>query len=65
MENKPKFKPNPELRLMDQVRQVLRYHHHSYRNEGDPSSDGKSDIWGQSAPYGVLFYVSKGYPSRE
>ena len=23
MENKPKFKPNPELRLMDQVRQVL------------------------------------------
>jgi hypothetical protein len=30
MENKPKFKPNPELRLMDQVRQVLRYHHYSY-----------------------------------
>ena len=23
MENKPKFKPNPKLRLMDQVRQVL------------------------------------------
>ena len=33
MENKPKFKPNPELRLMDQVRQVLRYHHYSYRTE--------------------------------
>jgi integrase len=30
MENKPKFKPNPKLRLMDQVRQVLRYHHYSY-----------------------------------
>jgi hypothetical protein len=26
MEKKPKFKPNPELRLMNQVRQVLRYH---------------------------------------
>ena len=33
MENKPKFKPNPDLRLMDQVRQVLRYHHYSYRTE--------------------------------
>jgi len=33
MENKPKFKPNPKLRLMDQVRQVLRYHHYSYRTE--------------------------------
>ena len=33
MENKPKFKPDPNLRLMDQVRQVLRYHHYSYRTE--------------------------------
>jgi len=33
MENKTKFKPNPDLRLMDQVRQVLRYHHYSYRTE--------------------------------
>jgi len=33
MENKPKFKPNPKLKLMDQVRQVLRYHHDSYRTE--------------------------------
>ena len=33
MENKPKFKPNPDLRLIDQVRQVLRYHHYSYRTE--------------------------------
>ena len=33
MENKPKFKPNSDLRLMDQVRQMLRYHHYSYRTE--------------------------------
>jgi hypothetical protein len=33
MENKPKFKPNPKLKLMDQVRQVLRYHHYSFRTE--------------------------------
>ena len=26
MEKKSKFKPNPKLRLMNQVRQVLRYH---------------------------------------
>ena len=33
MENKPKFKPNLDLRFMDQVRQFLRYHHYSYRTE--------------------------------
>ncbi len=34
MENsKLKFHPNPELKLMDQVREVLRYHHYSYRTE--------------------------------
>lgn len=33
MENKQKFKPDPNLRLMDQVRQVLRYHHYAYRTE--------------------------------
>jgi len=35
MENKntPKFKPDPHLRLMDQMRQVLRYHHYAYRTE--------------------------------
>ncbi len=27
------FKPNPELKLMDQVREVLRYHHYAYRTE--------------------------------
>ena len=33
MENTPLFKPDPKLRLMDQVRRVLRYHHYSYRTE--------------------------------
>ncbi len=33
MESKPKFRPNPKLRLMDQVREVLRYHHYAYRTE--------------------------------
>ncbi len=33
MENKSKFRPDPDLKLMDQVRQVLRYHHYSYRTE--------------------------------
>ena len=31
--NKPKFHPNPRLSLMDQVREVLRYHHYAYRTE--------------------------------
>jgi len=33
MENKPLFKPNPKLELMDQVREVLRYYHYAYRTE--------------------------------
>lgn len=33
MENKEKFLPDPQLRLMDQVREVLRYHHYAYRTE--------------------------------
>jgi hypothetical protein len=33
MENSKKFRPDPGLRLMDQVRQVLRYHHYAYRTE--------------------------------
>ena len=27
---RPQFRPNPDLRLMDQVREVLRYHHYAY-----------------------------------
>lgn len=33
MENKPTFRPNPDLKLMDQVREVLRYYHYAYRTE--------------------------------
>ena len=33
MENPKRFRPDPELRLMDPVRQVLRYHHYAYRTE--------------------------------
>lgn len=33
MESNLKFKPDPDLKLMDQVRQVLRYHHYAYRTE--------------------------------
>ena len=28
-----KFKPDPNLKIMDQVRQVLRYHHYAYSTE--------------------------------
>ncbi|MDZ7580019.1 MAG: integron integrase [Deltaproteobacteria bacterium] len=31
--NKPIFKPDQKLKLMDQVRLVLRYHHYAYRTE--------------------------------
>jgi len=33
MENKKKFQPDPNLKLMDQVKQVMRYHHYAYRTE--------------------------------
>ena len=33
MERNKKFRPNPKLKLMDQVRQVMRYHHYAYRTE--------------------------------
>ncbi len=34
MENKRKFRPDPGKKfIMDQVRQVLWYHHYSYRTE--------------------------------
>lgn len=28
-----KFKPNPDAKLLDQVKEVLRYHHYAYRTE--------------------------------
>lgn len=33
MESKAKFKPNQDSRLMDQVREVLRYYHYAYKTE--------------------------------
>ncbi|MCP4670898.1 MAG: integron integrase [Desulfobacula sp.] len=33
MESQSKFQPNPKFKLMDQVREVLRYHHYAYRTE--------------------------------
>ena len=32
-QNKPKFRPNPKAKLMDQVREVLRFHHYAFRTE--------------------------------
>lgn len=33
MDNKPKFRHNPNLKLMNQVREVLRYYRLAYRTE--------------------------------
>lgn len=33
MDDKKKFKPNEDLKLMDQVREVLRYYHYAYSTE--------------------------------
>ena len=33
MENEPKFRPDPSLKLMEQVRRVLRYRHYAYSTE--------------------------------
>jgi len=33
MENKPVFHPDPDAKLMDQVREVLRYHHYTFKTE--------------------------------
>ena len=33
MDIKKKFKPDPDLKLMEQIQQVLRYHHYAYRTE--------------------------------
>ena len=31
MDDKRKFKPNANLKLMDQIREVLRYYHYAYQ----------------------------------
>lgn len=33
METGTKFTPDPDLKLMDQVRQVMRYHHYAFSTE--------------------------------
>ena len=33
MNVKQKFRPDQNLKLLDQIKQVLRYHHYSYRTE--------------------------------
>ena len=33
MESKPTFRPNPDLKLMDQVHETLRFSHYAYRTE--------------------------------
>ena len=33
MKNNPKFRPNPNFKLMDQVREVLRHSRNKYRTE--------------------------------
>ena len=33
MENKAKFTPNPDLKLLDQVKEALRYYHYAFRTE--------------------------------
>jgi len=33
MQNKYKFRPDLKAKLMDQVKEILRYHHYAYRTE--------------------------------
>ncbi len=53
MEVKGKFKPNPEYRLMDRVREILRYYHYSYKTE---------KIYSSWILRYVKFYGSKTHP---
>ena len=52
--SKPKYLPDPDLKLMDQVRQVMRYYHYAYRTESAYCDwivryikfhDGRLDLW--------------------
>jgi len=53
--NKPKFRPNSKLKLMDQVREVLRYHHYAYRTEA---------TYCQWILKYIHFYGGKTHPSK-
>ena len=44
MENKKKFVPNQSSKLMDQVRETLRYYHYAYRTEQTYGNEGVSPI---------------------
>ena len=33
MENNQKFRPDPNIKLMDQIRQVMRYLHYAHQTE--------------------------------
>lgn len=33
VEKRPVLVPNPKARLLDQIREVMRFHHYSYRTE--------------------------------
>ena len=45
VENKRKFRADPDLKLMDQVWQVLRYHHYAYRTEKASARYGQDRNW--------------------
>ena len=54
-QNKPKFRPNPDLKLMDQVREVLRSYHYAYRTE---------QTYGQWILRYLHFFGGKTHPNR-
>jgi hypothetical protein len=41
MEKDRKFRPDPRLKLMAQMRQVMRYHHYVYRHVLDQQIQGQ------------------------
>jgi integrase len=53
--NKPKFRLNPGLKLMDQVREVLRYDHYAYRTE---------QAYGQWILRYIHYFGGKTHPNR-
>jgi integron integrase len=53
--NTPKFRPNPGLKLMDQVREVLRYNHYAYRTE---------QTYGQWILRYIHYFGGKTHPNR-
>jgi hypothetical protein len=51
----PTFRPNPGLKLMDQVREVLRYYHYAYRTE---------QTYGQWILRYLHYFGGKTHPNR-